>query len=297
MNTKLGDNMDSEFIIKFDGQQNQIDADVLINNLIHTSTIIQELNKGLDSGKKIDIKIKALEKGSFKLHIDLIETILPVVTMLSVVDMNYTVTIIEGFIGLIKLKLFLKDEEPKEVIYNEINTTIERNDGTSMTFNNSTVSVYLNNPVVDQALAKSFESIENDPSITAYEITDVKDKPKLIVDREEFKYLSTSSKIIYKEERLIRDIDARLHVVRVSFDKNLKWEFFYNGNKITAKLDDPSFQTRIDGGESFAKGDVLIVVLEIKQKFDTSANTFVNISYRVVEIIDHLEREKPPQLF
>lgn len=289
--------MDSEFIIKFDGQQNQIDADVLINNLIHTSTIIQELNKWLDSGKKIDIKIKALEKGSFKLHIDLIETILPVVTMLSVVDMNYTVTIIEGFIGLIKLKIFLKDEEPKEVIYNEINTTIERNDGTSMTFNNSTVSVYLNNPVVDQALAKSFESIENDPSITAYEITDINDKPKLIVDREEFKYLSSSSKIIHKEERLIRDIDARLHVVRVSFDKNLKWEFFYNGNKITAKLDDPSFQTRIDGGDSFAKGDVLIVVLEIKQKFDTSANTFVNISYRVVEIIHHLEREKPQQLF
>ena len=66
--------MATDFKIRFDGEQNQIDANTLINSLIHTTSIIQELNRNLESGKKIDVKIKALEKGSFLVHIDIIET-------------------------------------------------------------------------------------------------------------------------------------------------------------------------------------------------------------------------------
>jgi len=56
---------DNDFKIKFDGQQHQVDANVLISSLIHTTTIVQEVNKYLNSGKKIDINVKSLEKGSF----------------------------------------------------------------------------------------------------------------------------------------------------------------------------------------------------------------------------------------
>ena len=68
--------VNNDFKIKFDGQQHQVDANVLISSLIHTTTIVQEVNKYLNSGKKIDIKVKALEKGSFLCHIELVETTL-----------------------------------------------------------------------------------------------------------------------------------------------------------------------------------------------------------------------------
>ena len=45
--------LDSDFKIKFDGQQHQIDAQILISSLIHTTTVIQELNKHFNTGKKI----------------------------------------------------------------------------------------------------------------------------------------------------------------------------------------------------------------------------------------------------
>ena len=45
--------IDSDFKIKFDGQQHQVDAQVLISSLIHTTTVIQELNKHYHTGKKL----------------------------------------------------------------------------------------------------------------------------------------------------------------------------------------------------------------------------------------------------
>lgn len=84
---------------------------------------------------------------------------------------------------------------------------------------------------------------------------------------------------------------AMLNIVRLSFDKNQKWEFYYEGNKISAKIsEDDDFLKRIDNGEQFAKGDSLEVVLEIRQEFDKSVNTFVNKAYKVLRIIDHIPR-------
>lgn len=66
--------IDTDFKIKFDIEKHEIDANILINNLIHTTSIIQEINRELHSGNTIDVKIKALQKGSFLIHIDLVET-------------------------------------------------------------------------------------------------------------------------------------------------------------------------------------------------------------------------------
>lgn len=50
--------------IKFEGQEHQIDANTLINVLIHYQTIITEANKELGGGSKnIELKVNAFEKG------------------------------------------------------------------------------------------------------------------------------------------------------------------------------------------------------------------------------------------
>ena len=106
--------LDTDFKIKFDGEKHQIDANLLVNNLIHTTTIIQEINRNLDSGKKIDIKIKALEKGSFLIHIELIETAFDSFkNLLTRENIETGGAIIGAFVGLIELKRFLKGKEPK----------------------------------------------------------------------------------------------------------------------------------------------------------------------------------------
>ena len=59
--------------IVFEGQSNQIDANTLINVLIHYQTVITEANKELGGGAKtIDLKVNAIEKGSFIIDVSLV---------------------------------------------------------------------------------------------------------------------------------------------------------------------------------------------------------------------------------
>lgn len=288
--------MDTDFKIKFDGQQHQIDANILINNLIHTTSLIQEINRELNTGKKIDVKIKALEKGSFLIHIDLIETALDNLKNLLTRDNIETAgAIIGGIVGLIELKRFLSGKKEKKTEVQGDKIKIENEKGEVTFIENFVYNIYERNPTVRDALSQSFESLDNDPSITGYEITDKNEKPLISVPRDDFETLSIKSEEILKDEKNLT-LTAKLNIIKVSFEKKLKWEFYFKGNRITAKLEDPNFQKRIDNGESFAKGDLLEVELRIKQKFDKSVNTFINKSYNISRIIKHIKRDAPPEI-
>ena len=68
------------------------------------------------------------------------------------------------------------------------------------------------------------------------------------------------------------------------------------GNKISSKIKDDIFAERIDKGERFGKGDTLIVEMEVKQEFVESVNTYVNKSYQVIKINEHIERKPQGKL-
>lgn len=288
--------MNSDFKIKFDGEQHQIDANLLVNNLVHMTSIIQELNRNLDSGKSVDIRIKALEKGSFLIHIDLVETTInSLKTLLTRENFNTAGSIIGGVVGLIELKKHLLGQEPKSKEIKGDKIKIENINGDVIYIENFVNNVYENNTVIKEALSKSFETLENDSSVTAYEITDKNEKPLVRVRKDEFEYLSSKSEKITPGERIITET-AILNIIRISFDDKLQSDFYYKGNKISVKISDPNFQVRIDNGESFAKGDILEVELEIKQKFDNSVNTHINKSYKINKILNHKLRDEQSRI-
>lgn len=283
--------METDFKIKFDGEKHQIDANLLVNNLIHTTSIIQEINRNLDSGKKLDIQIKALEKGSFLIHIELIEsTFENLKNLLTRENIEIAGSVIGIFVGLIELKKFLKGKEEKSIENSGNKVKITNQEGQVLYVENFVQNIY-NNTIVKDALSQSFETLENDNSITGYEITDKNNKTLVRVDREEFEYISVKSEELLEGEKNII-VAARLNIVRISFDDKLKSDFYFKGNKISAKINDSEFYNRVDKGESFAKGDVLEVELEIKQVFESAVNTYVNKNYKIKRIITHILRNE-----
>jgi hypothetical protein len=283
---------DNNFKLKFDGQLHQIDANVLINSLIHTTSIIQEVNRYLDTGKKIEIKVKALEKGSFLVHLELLETALDSIkSLFTKENAELAATIVTVFVGLIEVKKFLKGRKPKSIETREEKTKIINEKGDVLIIENATFNIYENSPIVKDALSQNFDAINNDPSITGFEITDKSEKPVIRIEREEFSDLALKSEEISNDERIIKEA-ATLNIVRLSFEESLKWEFYYKGNKVSAKIKDPNFYELINKGESFAKGDILEVELQINQKWDESVNTFVNKSYQINKIIRHILRNE-----
>ena len=286
----------NDFKIKFDGQQHQVDANVLVSSLIHTTTIVQEVNRYLNSGKRIEIKVKALEKGSFLCHIELIETALDSLKNLLTKDnIEVGAAIIGTVVGLIELKKFLKGKKARDVQKQGDKTKIINKEGNVLIIENATFNIYEHSPVVKDALAQNFDVLNNDPAITGFEITDKNEKPLVRVEKSEFADLSQKSEEVEEGERKLVEA-ATVNVVRVSFEENLKWDFYYRGIKISAKIADPSFYELIDKGEAFAKGDVLEVELQINQKFDESVNTFVTKSYQVNKIVRHLSRNEQQKI-
>jgi hypothetical protein len=285
---------DNSFKLIFDGQQHQIDANVLINSLLHTTNIIQEANRYLDSSRKIKIDVKAMEKGSFIVGLSLSD----VSAMMGVfADASVGIATVIGLVaGVIQLKKKLKGKRPKKVEDKGDEKVITDSEGNVYTVHCNTFNVY-QNKVVQEALAKNFETINEDAAIEGFSVVDSNDKILASVERENFAFMAeVPEEVEYGDkEELVEN--ARLHIVRLSFDNTLKWEFYYNGNKITAKVKDPEFYERIDNGQSFSKGDVLDVTLQIAQKFDKTINTYYNTSYQVVKINHHILREKQVNLF
>lgn len=283
---------DNNFKLKFDGQLHQIDANILINSLIHTTSIIQEVNRYLDTGKRIDIKVKALERGSFLVHIELLETTMDSLkSLFTKENVELASTIVTLLAGLIEIKKFLKGRKAKSVDQKEDKAEITNENGDVLIIESLTFTIYEHSPIIEEALSQNFDSLNNDPSITGFEITDRDENSIIRVDREEFSDLSLKSEEITNDERIIKEA-ATLNIVRLSFEESLKWEFYYKGNKISAKIKDPNFYELINKGESFAKGDILEVEIQINQKWDESVNTFVNKSYQINKIIRHILRNE-----
>jgi len=286
----------NDFKIKFDGQQHQVEANVLVSSLIHTTTIVQEVNKYLNSGKKIEIKVKALEKGSFLCHIELIETTLDSLkNLLTKENIEVGAAIVGTLVGLIELKKFLKGKRPADVTKEGDRTKIVNKDGDVIIIENVTFNIYEHNATVKDALAQNFDVLNNDPAITGFEITDKNEKPLVRVEKKDFSDLSQKSEDVEEGERKLIEA-ATVNVVRVSFEESLKWDFYYRGIKISAKITDPTFYDLIDKGQAFAKGDVLEVELQTNQKFEESVNTFVTKSYQVNKIVRHLSRNEQQKI-
>lgn len=280
----------NQFKLKFDGQLNQIDANTLINSLIHMTNVIQEINIELHSGKKIEIKIKALERGSFLVHVELIETLVDHITNIFTKENIETVSyIVLTLVGLLQLKKHLRGKKEKSIKKDGDFVSIENNEGNIITVKELTYHIYSSNSTVNDAISQNFETINSDPNIAAFEVTDVEEKPLIRIEKDEFESISIKSEIIEDNVRTIVE-NASLNIIKLSFEDKYKWEFYYKGNKISAKVNDVEFNDLIDKGKSFAKGDKLEVELQVIQIFESSVNTFINKGYMINKVLKHIPR-------
>ena len=229
-------------------------------------------------------------------HIELLETALDTFRNLLTKDnLLFASGIIGGLVGLIEIKKHLRGKKPKEIKTNESVTIIINENNDVLNINSDIYNIYETNIVINDALSQNFDVLDNDPAITAFEITDKQEKPYIRVERADFKDLALKSEQIDENRKSIIEL-TRLNIVSLSFEENLKWDFYYRGNKISAKISDPNFYELIDSGEAFAKGDTLEVELQINQLFEESVNTFINKSYQINRIINHYKRAEQKKI-
>lgn len=277
--------------IKFGGDLHEIDVDLLIESLVSYSSVTQETAAYLSPGIKVDIKIKAPKEGSFIILLDLIANNSgDLFTRENLTLAAEIVTIVGGLYGLKKwIAKFGKPEVIKQV--DDKSIEISNNNG-NITISNNVYNIYQENPKVRENLRNTFARLKEREEINDFSIRDADENIDLFkVEKADFFALSSNDDEIEQRKQKVVKERQELSVFKIVFKENYKWEFFYLGTKIYASVKDEGFFKKIEKGEvAFRSGDKLIVDLEIEQVFNEAANTFVNESYFIVKVIEHIPR-------
>ncbi|GAB3767750.1 hypothetical protein GCM10028818_01110 [Spirosoma horti] len=299
MNTEIPDLIDeNDFRVRFGGDLHEIDSNTLVNYLLHLNTIITEVNRELEPERKIKVKIKALEKGSFEVLVQIQSIIEQIKGLFSADDAGYVANIITIVSGLYALRLFLKGKKPDEVSRDKPNNsvTITNSDGNQVTINYNTYHIYESNKPINQAITKQFETLDADPNIESISITNRDNVDLVSVSHNEFSEIATPNEQL--ETPISHEIREKviLSIVKISFDPKLVCDFIYMGIRISAYIKDKDFYERVDRGEAFAKGDALEAKLQVNKQFEPTLNTDVIKNYEVLQVIRHIPRNDPGQL-
>lgn len=272
--------------IVFEGQTHQIDANTLINVLIHYQTVITEANKELGGGSKsVELKVNALKEGSFIVDVSIAESIKELFSSNTVEYLANLSAVVGGVYAAYKLlkgKPAKSEEEQKAV-------SIEGNDNQTIIINKSIVNVY-NQPVVRESISKSIETSNEDANVEGVIFDSNNDKP-VSFEKKDFKEYIYND---FDEENIIPEekdeiVDAVLTIIALNFESGSRWQFLYNGFKIQMIVKDDALMKKIDEGERFGKGDAIQVKMKIVQRYNPVYKGYENKSYKIIEFIKHIE--------
>lgn len=279
--------------IKFEGQTHQIDANTLINVLIHYQSVIIQANKELSGGSRtVEMKVNAIEKGSFLVDISLNETIIEQIFSKDTFEYLSALSgVVSGVFGAYKLLKGKKanTEEEKVLIKGDNNNT---------TINQTIVKVY-NQPIVREAISKSIETADNDVNVEGLSIDVNKDSKPIVFKKQDFKSYIYDD---FDKEEDIPDekeeiVETHLTIISLNFEAGSKWQFLYNGFKISMTVKDDALMKKIDEGERFGKGDAINVQLKIVKRYNPTYKAYENKSYKILAFLDHIEAPKQEKLF
>lgn len=288
----------TDFVIKFDTESHDIEVGTLIGSLMHTSALIQEINRELDANKKIEVKIKALAQGSFEIHIELIEKLLN--SLFSSDNVAYTSGLVAVLGGAYKLASFLKGKKPTEVKESDAEKTQVTNaNGDVVIFQNSIVNIYNTNKNVRDGIAKQFAELKENKDISGFKFSSGGSEI-VSIPKNEFRDVAQKIAPGHIEETEVEvEENQKLQIIRPSFEEIYNWDFFYKGVKIAAKVTDESIVAKINNGEQFAKGDYMLADIQITKFYNEEYDTYLiqKDSYKVVKFREHVKGHSQSKLF
>ena len=278
--------------IVFGGESHEIDAEVLIESLVNYSIVTQEASTYLSPDSKVNIKIKATQRGSFELIHEIIAYAGN--NLFTDHSVQFAAALVAIVGGLYKFKKWLsKNGAPERIEHNEKDNTVKiKNNKGEIEINQTVFNVYQTSEAARDGLKKTFSKLKDAREIDDFEIID-QDTNKEIFRVEKSDFESMSSDVGEPEQRkqTIVKRDQELNLFKIVFKEGHKWEFFYQNNRIYASVNDSEYVKKVTKGEiSFRSGDRIIADLEIIQIYHEAAGVFVNDEYHITRVKEHIPR-------
>ena len=276
--------------LELHGQEHSIDANTLVNMLVHYQKIVTEANQYMSGGsREIKLQVNALKQGSFIIDVSVVQNVLRQIfdkdSVAYIADLCGVVGGVYAIYRYFKGKPVKTDEDKKNAVSIKID---------NVNVNIDAVKLY-NTPAVRQAISKSMETANEDPSVSGFAIKSNKGTDCAVFERKEFKeyiYDGFDSECVVPGERTIEE-ETTLVIVGLNFEPGSRWLFMYNGFKIPIRVKDDALMQQINEGERFGKGDAIRVKLRRIQSFNTEIRTYENKSYKIIEFYEHIKNKQP----
>lgn len=283
--------------IRFEGQTHQIDVKTLTSSLLVFSEALKEINAELKTGKSIEVKIEALNPGSFEVH-TIVSAINHNDTLMAMATLGGATGMIAAtYTGIVKLRYWLKQDENKEIAgieSGEEKTTIKTKSGITYICSNVVYNTYHNSQAINDAISDQFRILEEDPAIDGFTMTS--NDESFSVPKNDFTVLAQKVEIPGENRRKETKNSQTVSVVKPVLENNTtrRWELIWEGNKISANITDLIFLEKIGEGEHrFGAGDKMLVDLQINQTLNPLYDVWLNESYQISLVHELIPREAP----
>lgn len=139
---------------------------------------------------------------------------------------------------------------------------------------------------IDRSIKKTFKAAQSDSDITYVGVNYDNGSKSVILEipRAEIEKLAKDDEVEEKTD----SVRAEITIIRAILERSKrKWEFDWNGVKISSSITDDNFYKKFEGHEyQIAPGDRLVVELKIKRRRDKVSGVWEPISYEITSVWD-----------
>lgn len=277
------------FTIRLGKPDQMVSVETLTESLVAIRSVITEISREITGETDFTLSARAFRPGSFEIPCELVliaGQCLPYLPQ----SLQTAKTAVDVLAGLIEMRLRTGSRDAPQSEITGSDSVVTAGDGSPVDIHPIVVNVNLNDNA-SMSLGALFGSLDRDSSVREFSIS--RENENLArVTRSEFPAFSRSSTAGSGDQNTL-SVRASLYISKCVFDGKAtkKWSFIYGGNTISANIRDANFLRRVvSGQERFGSGDVLEVIMHIKQRFDQTVNTLRNESYEVTEVLTHVPR-------
>lgn len=286
---------EQKILIKFEGATHQVDLNTLTSSLLVFSNALKELKKEYIPDGEINIRIEALAAGSFEIH-TVLQAVKDNSLFSALSNIGGAAECISGaYKGVIALKRKLQGRlVSKEIEKDDKHVEITTSDGNIIVADKVVYNIFSTNQPLHDLISEQFRILDEDPAVEGLTISDDSSET---VPRSDFSSLAERIDLANQDRKKEIRENQDIKLIRPVLEHTMtrRWEFIWNGSKISATIADDIFLKNVaSGAERFGAGDSLKVDLAVFQVYNRLYDAWLHDTYQIVKVHSHTERQRPP---
>jgi hypothetical protein len=268
-----------------------MDALTFGSALIEIAEALRAINYDLNPGYSLEVSIEALGPGSFRACLRTVKE--PLRNLFS------GATVVAVIVGVFTNYLYDTLKASDEIVVQVTSDMVIVQHGAQRIIVPKEIKVLTEkikgNSTVARHVERAMDILENDRSVTSFGLTPKlsDESPLISFPRTFFGVIRDNVNHSPENGRRSMTVDAILSIHKAVFARSRrKWEFVWNGFKISAPILDEVFFDKLERREvSLRQGDAFSAKLRIEQLKEPLTGTWVNSQYDVLRVIDIFRKE------